>query len=124
MLMEVCWKNRILLVGITKDTSAQDFKNHVFPVCMNNGVWLSDNSSSNVLSLIPNSDRMFLQSISISNYKDITIPWSLIEYDSSFVTVIPDFKKRKGYVSDAIQNKIIPTRIFAKSFIQLQEARM
>ena len=30
---------------------------------------------------------------------------------------------RKGYVSGAIQNKIIPSRMFLKSLVQLQQAK-
>ena len=114
MLIEECWKNKIILVGITKDTSAHDFKNHIIPVCLNNEIWPTTDLNPNTLNLVPNSDRMFLQSVSVSNYSKINVPWSLIEYDSAFVTVVPDFKMRKGYVSGAIQNKIIPSRVFLK----------
>ena len=123
MLMEESWKHHIILVGITKDTAARDFKNHVLPVCFSNDIWSGPVSDSNILNLIPSSDRMLLQSLSISNHNQIKVPWSLIEYDSAFVTTVPDFKNRKGYVSGAIQNKIIPSKMFLKSFIQLQQTR-
>jgi hypothetical protein len=32
LLIEECWKNNILLLGITKDTIARDFSNHLLPV--------------------------------------------------------------------------------------------
>lgn len=50
------------------------------------------------------------------------VPWSLIEYDSAFVAAMPDFKNRKGYISGAIQNKIIPSKMFVKSYVQLQQS--
>jgi hypothetical protein len=31
MLMEECWKRHILLIGITKDTAARDFKRQLNP---------------------------------------------------------------------------------------------
>lgn len=34
MLIEECWKKNILLIGITKDSAAHDFKNHVIPICV------------------------------------------------------------------------------------------
>lgn len=117
-LIEECWKNRILLVGITKDTAAHDFKSHVLPVCKNEAVW-SQHSSFNIL---PNSDRMFLQFLSIANSDKMKVPWSSIEYDSAFVTAIPDNKNRRGYVSGKIKNKIIPSKMFVKSYVQLQQA--
>jgi hypothetical protein len=39
MLIEECWKNNILLIGVAKDTAAQEFKNHVIPICTNNNIW-------------------------------------------------------------------------------------
>ena len=36
MLMEECWKKRILLIGVTKDTAARDFKRQLIPI-MHNG---------------------------------------------------------------------------------------
>jgi len=53
----------------------------------------------------------------------VKVPWSLVEYDSAFRTIIPDLKKRLGYVSGAIRNRIIPERLFVKSYIQLSQAK-
>jgi hypothetical protein len=39
MLIEECWKNNILLLGISKDTAVHEFKNHVMPICINNDLW-------------------------------------------------------------------------------------
>ncbi|NWG10762.1 hypothetical protein HXY33_03295 [Candidatus Bathyarchaeota archaeon] len=35
MLMEECWKRHILLIGITKDTAARDFKRQLIPIMHN-----------------------------------------------------------------------------------------
>jgi hypothetical protein len=123
MLIEECWKNKILLIGLTKDTAAHDFKNHVIPICLNNGIWPSKNVTQESLDEIPNTDRMFLQSISMSNEEELKIPWSLVEYDAAFVTAIPDFKNRMGYISGAIRNRITPSKMFVRSFVQLQRAK-
>jgi len=120
MLIEECWKRNVLLVGITKDTTARDFKSHVVPVCGNLGIWKVDEQR---LMDIPTTDRMFLQSISMNNYEDIPVPWSLIEYDTSFQTIVPDFKKRAGYVSGARRNRISAERTFVKSYIQLGQSK-
>ena len=120
LLVEECWKKRILLLGLTKDTAARDLKNHVLPVMVSNKLWKS-NLSQEQLSRIPNTDRMLLQTISVFNHDSIPVPWSLIEYDSSFLMTVPDFDKREGYVSGAIRNKITPERLFLKSYIQLSQ---
>ena len=122
MLIEECWKNKIILIGITKDTAAQEFKNHVIPICLTNNVWTNHDIISDNLNKIPNTDRMLLQALSMLNSDKINVPWSLIEYDSSFVMAIPDFEKRKGYVSGAIKNKITQSQLFLKSFVQLASA--
>ncbi len=120
LLVEECWKRRILLLGLTKDTAARDFKNHVLPVMVSNQQWKSDLSQEQ-LSRIPNTDRMLLQTLSVFNHESIPVPWSLIEYDSSFLMIVPDFQKREGYVGGAIRNKITPERLFLKSYIQLSQ---
>src|SRR5438046_3236029 len=120
LLVEECWKKRILLLGLTKDTAARDLKNHVLPVMVSNDRCKSELSQEQ-LSRIPNTDRMLLQTLSVFNHDSIPVPWSLIEYDSAFLMIVPDFQKRKGYVGGAIRNKITPERLFLKSYIQLSQ---
>ena len=123
MLIEECWKNKIILIGITKDTAAQEFKNHVIPICLMNNIWTNHNIIYDNLNKIPNTDRMLLQVMSMLNSDKINVPWGLVEYDSSFVMAIPDFKKRRGYVSGAIKNKIIQSQLFLRFFVQLASSR-
>ncbi|MGE5633999.1 MAG: hypothetical protein ACM3VV_02090, partial [Deltaproteobacteria bacterium] len=122
LLIEECLKNNILLIGITKDTAAQEFKNHLVPICLNNNIWSNQEILQEDFDKLPNSDRMLLQFLSNLNYDKINLPWGLIEYDSAFVMAIPDFKKREGYVSGANKNKITPSQLFLRSFIQLEHS--
>ncbi len=122
MLMEECWKKHILLVGITKDTAARDFKRQLIPIMHNEG--LLKTAISNVeFEKLPNTDRMILQSASISSPEKIKLPWAMIEYDSAFRTMIPDRQKRKNYISGAIKNRISLERAFLKTYTQLSQAR-
>jgi hypothetical protein len=121
MLIEECWKKKILLIGITKDTAARDFKRQLTPIMHNEGL-LETNISQEEFEKLPNTDRMILQSASIFNAEKIKPPWSLIEYDSAFRTLIPDKKNRKGYVSGAIKNKISLEKTFLKTYVQLSQA--
>jgi hypothetical protein len=124
MLIEECWAKHILLLGITKDTTARDFKTHLIPVCLNEKIW-EYSLSQEELDRAPNTDRMLLQYISIYNYDKLSVPWSLIEFDSAFRVIIPELeKKRRGYVSGAIKNRITPERSFVKTYIQLSEAKI
>jgi hypothetical protein len=36
---------------------------------------------------------------------------------------VPDFKNRKGYIGGAIKNKITPSRLFLRSFVQLEKSK-
>ncbi len=119
MLIEECWNRTVLLVGITKDTTARDFKSHVIPICSNEGIWKIDTEQLN----FPSTDRMLLQAVSLFNHDKIPVPWSLIEYDAAFTTIVPEFEKqRKGYVSGAVKNHVIAERLFLKTYVQLDKS--
>jgi len=122
MLMEECWKKRILLIGVTKDTAARDFKRQLIPIMHNEGL-LKTRLQREALQDLPNTDRMILQSASIFNLEQIKPPWSLIEYDSAFRTMLRDRQSRKGYVSGAIKNKIGLEKAFLKTYVQLSQAK-
>jgi hypothetical protein len=122
MLMEECWKRHILLIGMTKDTAARDFKRQLVPIMRNAGL-LKTTISQEALAALPNTDRMILQSASVFNLEKIKPPWSLIEYDSAVRTMIPDRQKREGHVSGAIKNRITLERTFLKTYIQLSQAK-
>jgi len=122
MLMEECWKRKILLVGITKDTAARDFKRQLIPIMHREGL-LKATVSQEQFEKLPNTDRMILQSVSIFSPEKITPPWSLIEYDSAFRTMVPDKQNRKGHVCGAIKNKIGLEKTFLKTYVQLSQAK-
>ncbi len=122
MLMEECWRKHILLIGMTKDTAARDFKRQLVPIMHNEG--LLETSVSKVdFEKLPNTDRMVLQSTSILNPEEIVPPWSLMEYDSAFRTMIVDPQNRKGFVSGAIKNRIGLEKTFIKTYVQLSQAK-
>jgi len=122
MLMEECWKRQILLVGMTKDTAARDFKRQLIPIMHNEGL-LKASISQEEFEKLPNTDRMILQSASIFNSGKVKLPWSIIEYDSAFRTMVPDRQGRRGFVSGAIKNKIGLEKTFLKTYVQLSQAK-
>ncbi|MGD0496258.1 MAG: hypothetical protein ABSB28_09510 [Candidatus Bathyarchaeia archaeon] len=122
MIMEECWKRRVLLIGITKDTAARDFKRQLIPIMHNEGL-LKTSVSRVDFEKLPNTDRMILQSTSMLNPEEIKPPWSLIEYDSAFRTMVPDRQNRRGFVSGAIKNRIGLEKVFLKTYVQLSQAK-
>jgi hypothetical protein len=121
MLAEQCWKNRILLIGMTKDTAARDFKRQLIPILQNEGL-LKHTVPPEEFEQLPNTDRMILQSTSLFNPDKVKVPWALTEYDSAFKTMIPDPEGRKGYILGARRNRISLERTFLKTYIQLSQA--
>jgi hypothetical protein len=122
MIMEECWKRRILLIGITKDTAARDFKRQLVPIMHIEGL-LKRTIPRDQFEKLPNTDRMILQSASVLNPAKIKPPWSMIEYDSAFRTMIPDRQNRKGYVSGAIKNRMSLEKTYLKTYVQLSQAK-
>jgi hypothetical protein len=122
ILIEECWKNQILLIGITKDTAARDFKRQLIPVLQNEGL-LKGKITPEEFEKLPNTDRMILQSASLLNLEKVKVPWTLIEYDSAFKTMIPDPQNRKGHVLGARKNRISLEKTFLKTYIQLSQAQ-
>lgn len=121
MLIEQCWQNQILLIGITKDTAARDFKRQLIPILQNQAM-LKATITPEEFERLPNTDRMILQSTSLFNPEKVKVPWTLIEYDSAFKTMIPDPQNRKGYVLGARKNRISLEKTFLKTYIQLSQA--
>jgi hypothetical protein len=122
LLIEECWQKRILLIGMTKDTAARDFKRQLIPI-MHNEQMLQKPIPSMEFERLPNTDRMILQSASLLKPEEMKPPWSLIEYDSAFRTVVPDRQNRRGYVSGAIKNRIGLEKTFLKTYVQLSQAK-
>jgi len=126
MIIEECWKKPVLLIGLTKDTAARDFRRQLVKICSRERMWKLD-LPNEALENIPNTDRMFLQSASVHNWEKLSVPWALVEYDTAFKTMVPELRKdekpgREGFVSGAVQNRVGPERLFLKSYVQLAQA--
>ena len=121
MLIEECWRRRVLLVGLTKDTAARDFKRQLIPILHYNGM-LKASITHEEMESLPNTDRMILQSASLHNPEKVRVPWSLVEYDSCFKTMTPDKKQRRGCVQGARKNRISLEKVFLKTYVQLSQA--
>lgn len=117
LLIETCHENNIVLIGITKDTTARDLITHLIPVCIEQKIWAPQ------VEHVSTTDRMLLQAISMLHHDQVEVPWATIEYDTAFQTILLDFDRRHGFVSGAIQNRIILEQLFVKSYVQLDKAK-
>ncbi len=120
MTVEKCWKDRILLVGVAKDTSARDLKRQVLPVL--NFVGRFNGGFTDKREDTPDTDRMILQWISLHEREKLKVPWASVEYDTAFKTIVPHLERTPGLVSGARRNQISLDRTFLKSYFQLCQA--
>jgi hypothetical protein len=121
LTIEKCWKNRTLLVGVAKDTSARDLKRQVIPVL--NHLGESDKGFKGEQGDTPDTDRMILQWVSLQERERLKTPWATIEYDTTFKTIVPHFERLPGLVSGARRNQISLEKTFVKAYFQLCEAK-
>ena len=117
MLIEACRLNKIVLVGITKDTTARDMTTHLIPVCIDQRVW------KDRVDHVATTDRMLLQAMSMFHHSEVNVPWATVEYDTAFQTIVGRFKEVEGDVSGAVKNRIIQEQLFVKSYIQLDKSK-
>jgi hypothetical protein len=117
LLVETCRQNEILLVGITKDTTARDLISHLIPLCVERQIWRAGTEH------VATTDRMLLQALSMFHAEEVSVPWTTIEYDTAFQTIIKDYRGKAGFVSGAVKNRIILEQLFVKSYIQLDKSK-
>ena len=117
MLIETCRQNKILLIGITKDTTARDLISHLIPLCVERQIWPGGTEHA------ATTDRMLLQALSMFHAEEVQVPWATIEYDTAFQTIVKDYKGKVGFVSGAVKNRIILEKLFVKSYIQLDKSK-
>ncbi len=120
LTIETCWRRRILMIGVAKDTSARDFKRQLIPVLNHTGR-LQQGLSPDAADT-PDTDRMMLQWISLREATRMPVPWATIEYDTAFKTITPHHQRLEGLVSGARRNQIALNMTFAKAYFQLSAA--
>jgi hypothetical protein len=120
LTVENCWEKRILLIGVAKDTSARDLKRQVLPVL--NYVGRFKGGFTDKREDTPDTDRMILQWVSLHEREQLKVPWSTIEYDTAFKTIVPHFEKEPGLISGARRNQISLEKTFLKAYFQLCQA--
>ena len=120
LAVEECWKRQILLVGVAKDTSARDLKRQVLPVL--NYVGRFKGGFTDKREDTPDTDRMILQWVSLHERAHLKVPWSTVEYDTAFKTIVPHFDREPGLVSGARRNQIALEKTFLKAYFQLCQA--
>jgi hypothetical protein len=115
-----CWGRNILLLGIVKDSAANELVRGVVPVLQDAGLLTKTSRIEKF-----ESDTMLLQANSIVNGDSLACPWRTFEYDVCFRTIGPlsskssSTEKGEAWVKGAYKNVIAPERMFVKAYFQL-----
>lgn len=83
-LIEACWDQRVLLLGIAKDSASRYFTRNYLGV-LRHAVQLAELTDLDV-GRLPWTDRMFFEFIA-SLADDLEAPWATCEFDSAFMTL-------------------------------------
>ncbi len=113
MLREKALKQKILVLGIAKDTSASDYIRAVIPYAKECGIVSKEMRLPNL-----RHDRAFLTIISSTNPDFFKTPWRTISYDSCFTTLVEGDEK---HVLRAARQVVSMERQFVKGYFQLRE---
>ncbi len=104
MIYDEARKNKNLVVGITKDTTASEFSRSVIPFYL---------GEEKIFKL--KNDKSLLTILSAVHYSMIKTPWRTLSYDYGFSYLA---KAEKGFV--AAKKSIGRTGLFVKSYFQLR----
>jgi len=113
MLREKTLDNKVLVIGIAKDTSASDYIRAVIPYAKIAGIIPKDEKLPNL-----RHDRAFLTILSSINSNIFKVPWRTLSYDSCFTTLI----EVEGDVPMRAARQVVTMeKQFVKGYFQLRE---
>jgi hypothetical protein len=113
-LIEECWQNRVMLLGIVKDSQSRYFTRNYYGVMRHTKVYDPIDVKPQ-----PWTDRIVLEDIAYG-VSEITAPWATTEFDSCFMTLhlgqVPGSNENKlmGVKGDIVNQE----RVFARSLGQ------
>jgi hypothetical protein len=115
-LIEICWKYKIMLIGIVKDSMSRHLSRNYLGVMRKLGKY----SFANIF--LPWTDRTFLEAIPYGD-EELVAPWSTVEFDSVFMTLhTEEVTQQNGSTSieiKGVRGDVLTTeRLFARSLAQ------
>ncbi|HZT69266.1 MAG TPA: hypothetical protein VFC10_05905 [Terriglobia bacterium] len=119
-LIEACWEQKIILVGIAKDSASRYFTRNYMGV-LRYGLKLPELADLDV-GRLPWTDRMVFEFI--ANMEDnLQAPWSTVEFDSAFMTLwiaelVDNLGNSRMKLSAVMDHIIAHMGLFARSLAQ------
>lgn len=117
-LIEECWKNRVMLLGIMKDSQSRYFTRNYYGIMRYLGVYDPIDVKP-----LPWTDRIVLEDIAYQ-VSEISVPWATVEFDSCFMTLHLGQRqgeteaKPMGVKGDVINQERLFTRSLGQFFLR------
>ncbi|OLC25264.1 MAG: hypothetical protein AUH71_01415 [Thaumarchaeota archaeon 13_1_40CM_4_48_7] len=119
-LIEACWEQKVMLIGIAKDSASRYFTRNYLGV-LRCGLQVPELADLEV-GRLPWTDRMFFEFVATLE-DNLESPWATCEFDSAFMTLwIASFRDSTGmetFKLGAVKDYIVAhTGLFARSLAQ------
>lgn len=123
LLIQKCWENDILALGICKDSSVTYFRNHYLPILCCKGYYGDYEENLSKLNDTPSTDRLLFEAL--PRITDLGGVWTSVEFDSCFSTLQmesedgrPKFEDGRPCINALRGYIVAPERLFLKSYGQ------
>jgi hypothetical protein len=120
-LLRLAWDQSLLVIGLIKDSSANELVKTVMPILRNSE---KIKMEGNLPSF--NSDKSLLQTYSVIEAANVHAPWKTFEFDACFRTMVPQedltLDEGESRVKGAYKNVISAERMFLKAYVQLWQS--
>jgi hypothetical protein len=115
LLIENCWRRRILLLGIAKDSASRFFSRNFLAVMQQTGQIHIPSSAEPA-----GSDRLVCEMMPLVD-ETLSQPWSTIEFDSIFMTLRVMLDEQSRRVIGGVQGDVLMPSdgLFARSLVQM-----
>lgn len=124
-LVETCWRRKILLVGVVKDSESRFLTRNYLGVAKHVGIY--PELQTQHVAPLPWTDRIYLESVPVHCDERLNAPWASIEFDSTFMTLsLKTDREGRPFVSGVrVQGGeiVAPERLFARSLAQFFVSR-
>ncbi len=115
-LIEKCWEQKILLIGIVKDSASQYLSRNYLGVMFHPDVGLYAQPA--VVKPLPWTDRILFETLPMVD-DSLEAPWGTIEFDSLFMTLHSESVDGNPQIRGVQGGKILgPERLFLRSLAQ------
>lgn len=116
-LVEECWKRRVMLTGVVKDSDSRYLSRNYLGVTKKLNFY--PEMAEMEVHQLPWTDRIFLETLPVCD-EVLEAPWSTIEIDSAFMTLFMYNKQggRSPFISGVRGEIVANEKLFARSLAQ------